>query len=208
LIQGENNMSVLVGLKAPDFTVPAVLASGEIVDKFNLHEHLKGKYGLVFFYPLDFTFVCPSELIAVDHRMDAFKERNVEVVAVSIDSHFTHNAYRNTPTASGGIGPVQYTLAADIMHNICRSYGVEHPAAGVALRAAFIIDSNGIVRSQIVNDLPIGRNVDEILRTIDAVQFFDRHGEVCPAGWQKGKAGMKASPAGVASYLAEHSESL
>ncbi len=201
-------MSVLVGLKAPDFTVPAVLASGEIVDKFNLHEHLKGKYGLVFFYPLDFTFVCPSELIAVDHRMDAFRERNVEVVAVSIDSHFTHNAYRNTPVESGGIGPVQYTLAADITHMICKSYGVEHPVAGVALRGAFIVDLNGVVRSQIVNDLPIGRNVDEILRTIDAVQFFDEHGEVCPAGWEKGKAGMKASPKGVASYLAEHSDAL
>lgn len=201
-------MSVLVGLKAPDFTVPAVLGSGEIVDKFSLHEHLKGKYGLVFFYPLDFTFVCPSELIAVDHRMDAFKERNVEVVAVSIDSHFTHNAYRNTPTESGGIGPVRYTLAADITHAVCKSYGVEHPVAGVALRGAFIIDLNGVVRSQIVNDLPIGRNVDEILRIIDAVQFFDQHGEVCPAGWQKGKAGMKASPQGVASYLAAHSDTL
>jgi len=204
----ENNMSVLVGLKAPDFTVPAVLSTGEIVDKFNLHEQIKGRYGLVFFYPLDFTFVCPSELIAIDHRMNEFKQRNVEVVAVSIDSHFTHNAYRNTPVSAGGIGPVQYTLAADIKHAICQSYGVEHPVAGVALRGAFIIDANGIVRSQIVNDLPIGRNVDEIIRTIDAVQFFDKHGEVCPAGWKKGEVGMKASPNGVAAYLSEHAESL
>lgn len=201
-------MSVLVGHKAPDFTVPAVLGSGQIVDKFNLHEHIKGKYGLVFFYPLDFTFVCPSELIAVNHRMSAFKERNVEVVAVSVDSHFTHNAYRNTPVEAGGIGPVEYTLAADITHAICKSYGVEHPVAGVALRGAFIIDANGVVRSQIVNDLPIGRSVDEILRLIDAVQFFDQHGEVCPAGWQKGKAAMKASPQGVAAYLAEHAKTL
>ncbi|KTC64760.1 peroxiredoxin (alkyl hydroperoxide reductase subunit C) (plasmid) [Legionella adelaidensis] len=201
-------MSVLVGRKAPDFTVPAVLASGEIVEKFNLHEALKNKYGLVFFYPLDFTFVCPSELIALDHRMDEFKNRDVEVVAVSIDSQFTHNAYRNTSVKAGGIGHVKYTLAADITHTICQSYGVEHPVAGVAFRGAFVIDKNGVVRSQIVNDLPIGRNVDEILRIIDAVQFFEENGEVCPAGWEKGKAGMKASPQGVAEYLSEHSEKL
>lgn len=200
--------TVLVGRKAPDFTVAAVKGSGEIVDKFNLHEHIKGKYGVVFFYPLDFTFVCPSELIALDHRMDEFSARNVEVIAVSIDSHFTHNAYRNTPVNKGGIGPVHYTMAADMTHSICQSYGVEHPVAGVALRGAFIIDTNGVVRSQTVNDLPIGRNIDEILRTIDAVQYFEEHGEVCPAGWKKGDAGMKASPDGVAEYLAQHSESL
>ena len=201
-------MSVLVGRKAPDFTVPAVLGTGEIVDKFNLHDRLKDKYGLVFFYPLDFTFVCPSELIALDHRMEDFISRGVEVVAVSIDSHFTHNAYRNTPAEKGGIGNVRYTLAADMTHSICQAYGVEHPVAGVAFRGAFIIDKNGVVRSQTVNDLPIGRNIDELLRIIDAVQFFEENGEVCPAGWQKGKAGMKASPQGVAAYLAEHSESL
>jgi len=201
-------MSVLVGRKAPDFTVAAVLGSGEIIDQFNLYEHLNGKYGVVFFYPLDFTFVCPSELIALDHRIEEFKARNVEVVAVSIDSHYTHNAYRNTPVKNGGIGPVRYTMAADMNHSICQSYGIEHPAAGVAFRASFIIDTNGIVRSQIVNDLPIGRNVDEIIRTLDAVQFFEEHGEVCPAGWKKGDAGMKASPQGVAHYLAEHSDSL
>lgn len=201
-------MSVLVGRKAPDFTVAAVMGTGEINDKFNLHEHLKGKYGLVFFYPLDFTFVCPSELIALDHRIEEFKSRNVEVITVSIDSHFTHNAYRNTPINQGGIGPVRYTMAADMTHSICQSYGVEHPAAGIAFRGAFIIDTNGIVRSQIVNDLPIGRNIDELLRTIDAVQFFEEKGEVCPAGWKKGSAGMKASPQGVAEYLSEHSGSL
>lgn len=201
-------MSVLVGRKAPDFTVPAVLGSGEIVDKFNLHEHLRGKYGLVFFYPLDFTFVCPSELIALNHRMDEFVNRGVQVVAVSIDSHFTHNAYRNTPVQNGGIGPVKYTLAADMTHAVCQAYGVEHPVAGVAFRGAFVIDKNGMVRSQIVNDLQIGRNLDEILRIIDAVQFFEENGEVCPAGWEKGKAGMKASPQGVAQYLSEHSDSL
>jgi peroxiredoxin (alkyl hydroperoxide reductase subunit C) len=201
-------MSVLVGRKAPDFTVPAVLGSGEIVDKFNLHDSIKGKYGLVFFYPLDFTFVCPSELIALDHRMNDFKSRGVEVVAVSIDSHFTHNAYRHTSIKDGGIGPVTFTLAADMTHAICQSYGVEHPVAGVAFRGAFIIDKQGMVRSQTVNDLPIGRNIDELLRLIDAVQYFEEHGEVCPAGWTKGQSGMKASPKGVAEYLSEHAGSL
>jgi peroxiredoxin (alkyl hydroperoxide reductase subunit C) len=140
--------------------------------------------------------------------MEEFRSRNVEVVAVSIDSQFTHNAYRKTSVKDGGIGEVEFTLAADMTHSICQSYGVEHPAAGVAFRAAFVIDKKGMVRSQIVNDLPIGRNIDELIRIIDAVQFSEEHGEVCPAGWQKGKAGMKASPTGVAEYLAEHSESL
>jgi peroxiredoxin (alkyl hydroperoxide reductase subunit C) len=201
-------MSVLVGRKAPDFTVSAVLGSGQMEDKYNLHENIKGKYGLVFFYPLDFTFVCPSEIIALDHRLSEFKNRNVEVVTVSIDSQFTHNAYRNTPIKSGGIGPVGFTMAADVTHSICQSYGVEHPVAGVAFRAAFIIDTNGVVRAQVVNDLPIGRNIDELLRLIDAVQHFEENGEVCPAGWQKGKAGMKASTHGVADYLNEHSDKL
>ena len=200
-------MSVLVTRKAPDFTAPAVLANGEIAE-FNLETALKGKYGLIFFYPLDFTFVCPSELIALDHRIKEFQQRHVEVIAVSIDSQFTHNAYRQTPVKQGGIGPVHFTMVADITHSICQAYGVEHPAAGVALRGAFIIDKTGVVRSQIVNDLPIGRNIDELLRIIDAMQFFEEHGEVCPAGWEKGKAGMKASAQGVADYLSNHSDDL
>ena len=151
-------MSVLVGRKAPDFTVSAVLGSGQLVDKFNLHEQIKGKYALVFFYPLDFTFVCPSELIALDHRMQAFLDRGVEVISVSIDSHFTHNAYRNTPVKAGGIGPVRFTMAADMTHSICQAYGVEHPVAGVALRGAFIIDNHGVVRSQVVNDFETWMN--------------------------------------------------
>ena len=201
-------MSVLVGRKAPDFTVPAVLGNGEIVSKFNLHDETKGEYVVVFFYPLDFTFLCPSELIALDHRMPDFTSRGVKVVSVSIDSHFTHNAYRNTPINQGGIGPVNYTMAADMSHSVCQAYGVEHPVAGVALRAAFIIDKDGIVRAQMVNDLPIGRDIDELLRLVDAVQFADEHGEVCPAGWKKGQVGMKASPQGVVEYLAEHSGKL
>ncbi len=200
-------MGVLVGKEAPDFTVPAVLGNGEIVDAFNLKEAIKGKYGLVFFYPLDFTFVCPSELIALDHRMEDFKARNVEVIGVSIDSHFTHNAWRNTPVNEGGIGPVKYTLAADISHSICKAYDVE-AGAGVAFRGAFLIDKEGNVRSQIVNDLPLGRNMDELIRLVDALQFHEEHGEVCPAGWQKGDKGMTASPDGVAAYLSDNAESL
>src|SRR3990167_8205171 len=145
-------MTVLVTAQAPDFSVPAVLAGGEIVNTYHFKEAIKDKYALVFFYPLDFTFVCPSELIALDHAMSEFKARGVEVVGVSIDSHFTHNAWRNTPVDQGGIGEAQYTLVADVAHNIARAYGVEHPEAGVALRGAFIIDKEGVVRSQIVND--------------------------------------------------------
>lgn len=201
-------MSVLVGRQAPDFSVPAVLASGKIEEKFNLSANIKNKYGLIFFYPLDFTFVCPSELIALDNRIEEFKNRNVEVIAVSIDSHFTHNAWRNTPRDKGGIGPVRYTIAADMTHAICQAYGVEHPQAGVALRGAFIIDKNGIIRAQMVYDLPLGRNMGEIIRAIDALHFHEQHGEVCPAGWNKGDKGMKASPEGVARYLADNSEKL
>jgi peroxiredoxin 2/4 len=200
-------MGVLVGKPAPDFNVAAVLGSGEIVDSYKRSEAMAGKYGLVFFYPLDFTFVCPSELIALDHRMDKFRELGVEVVAVSIDSQFTHNAWRNTSVKDGGIGPVSYTMAADINHDICRAYDVQS-AGGVAFRGAFIIDRNGLVRAQLVNDLPLGRNVDELIRLVEALQFTDEHGEVCPAGWNKGDKGMNASPAGVAAYLAENADAL
>ncbi len=201
-------MSVLVGRPAPDFTAAAVLGNGEIVDSFNLTEAIKGKTAVVFFYPLDFTFVCPSELIAFDHRMDEFKKRGVEVIGVSIDSQFTHNAWRNTPVDKGGIGQVQYTLVADVKHDICKAYDVEHPEAGVAFRGSFLIDKEGQVRHQVVNDLPLGRNVDEMLRMIDALQFHEEHGDVCPAGWEKGDKGMDASPEGVASYLVDNADSL
>lgn len=198
----------LVSRQAPDFTVAAVLGTGEIVNRYNFKEATMGKYALVFFYPLDFTFVCPSELIALDHAMAEFKARNVEVISVSIDSQFTHNAWRNTPVDKGGIGAVKYTMAADVAHTIARSYGVEHPEAGVALRGAFIIDDKGVVRSELINDLPLGRNMSEILRLIDALQFTEKHGEVCPANWKKGDKGMTASPTGVAAYLAENADSL
>lgn len=201
-------MGVLVGRKAPDFTAPAVLGDGSIVDEFHFASATKSKYAVVFFYPLDFTFVCPSELIAFDHRLEEFKKRNCEVIGVSIDSHFTHNAWRNTPVNQGGIGPVGYTLVADMTHNICKAYDVETPDGAVAFRGSFLIDRQGVVRHQIVNDLPLGRDIDEMLRMVDALQFFEEHGEVCPAGWNKGKKGMKADPKGVAEYLASEAGKL
>ncbi|MEI7796979.1 MAG: peroxiredoxin C [Methylococcaceae bacterium] len=201
-------MSVLVGKQAPDFTVPAVLGNGEIVDSFNFAEATQGKYAIIFFYPLDFTFVCPSELIALDHRMEEFTKRNVEVIAVSIDSHFTHNAWRNTPINQGGIGAVKYTMAADLSHSIVNAYDVAVEGVGIAYRGAFLIDTTGKVRHQVVNDLPLGRDMDELLRMVDALQFHEEHGEVCPAGWKKGDAGMNASPAGVAEYLATNEAKL
>ncbi len=200
-------MAVLTGKPAPDFVCPAVLGSGEIVNDFHFAKEICNRYALLFFYPLDFTFVCPSELIALDHRMDAFRARGVTVVAVSIDSHFTHNAWRNTAVKDGGIGPVQYTMAADLTRQIARDYDVQTDG-GVAYRAAFLIDPQGIVRSQQVNDLPLGRNIDELLRLVDALQFHAEHGEVCPAGWQKGDAGMQANPDGVAQYLRQHADKL
>jgi len=201
-------MGVLVGRQAPDFTAAAVLGDGSIVDNYTFSEATKGKYAVVFFYPLDFTFVCPSELIAFDHRLNEFKSRGVELIGVSIDSQFTHNAWRNTAVNDGGIGPVGYTLVADVKHTICQDYDVEHPEAGVAFRGSFLIDKNGLVRHQVVNDLPLGRNIDEMLRMIDALQFTEEHGEVCPAGWNKGNKGMQASPEGVAAYLSENSDKL
>ncbi len=201
-------MSVLVGRPAPDFTAPAVLGNGDIVDEFHFEEAIAGKYAVLFFWPLDFTFVCPSELIAFDHRLDEFKKRGVEVIGVSIDSHFTHNAWRNTPINQGGIGPVGYPMVADMTHAICRAYDVETPNGTVAFRGSFLVDREGTVRHQVVNDLPLGRDIDEMLRMVDALQFTEEHGEVCPAGWNKGDKGMTASPDGVASYLAEKSASL
>jgi len=201
-------MGVLVGRAAPDFTAAAVLGSGEIVDSFTLSEAVKGKKAVIFFYPLDFTFVCPSELIAFDKRLEEFTKRGVEVIGVSIDSQFSHNAWRNTAINDGGIGPVKYTLVADTKHEICQAYDVEHPEAGVAFRASFLSDEDLQVRHQVVNDLPLGRNVDEMLRMVDALNFTQEHGEVCPAGWQDGDKGMDASTEGVAAYLSENADKL
>jgi len=199
-------MAVLVGKQAPDFTATAVYGNNEIKE-LKLSQ-FKGKPVVLFFYPLDFTFVCPSELIAFDHRLEEFKQRGVEVIGVSIDSQFTHLAWKNTPVKEGGIGQVGYPLVADVKHEICRAYDVELEAAGVALRGSFLIDKNGTVMHQVVNMLPLGRNIDEMLRMVDALQFFEEHGEVCPAGWNKGKPGMTATPEGVASYLAKNAKKL
>ena len=201
-------MAVLVGKPAPDFTAVAVMGNNEMNESFNLKKHIAGKAAVIFFYPLDFTFVCPSELIAFDHRLAEFKSRGVEVIGVSIDSQFTHLAWKNTPVNNGGIGQVGYPLVADIKHEICKAYDVELEGAGVALRGSFLIDKNGVVRHQVVNDLPLGRDIDEMLRMVDALQCHEVHGEVCPAGWNKGKAGMNASTAGVAKYLADHAKEL
>ncbi len=199
-------MAVLVGKQAPDFTANAVLGNNEI-KSIKFSEFTKGKYAVVFFYPLDFTFVCPSELIAFDHRLEEFKKRNVEVLSVSIDSQFTHLAWKNTPVDKGGIGKVGYAMVADVTHEIAKAYDVES-AGGVAFRGSFLIDKKGMVQHQVVNNLPLGRNIDEMLRMVDALQFTEEHGEVCPAGWSKGKAGMSASPDGVAKYLASHAKEL
>ncbi|PLX61769.1 peroxiredoxin [Sedimenticola selenatireducens] len=198
-------MSVLVAKQAPDFTAQAVMPDNSFAD-LTLSSY-QGKYVVLFFYPLDFTFVCPSELIAFNHRLEEFKKRNVEVIGVSIDSHFSHLAWKNTPVNNGGIGNVQYPLVADISKEITNAYDL-NTGPGIALRGSFLIDREGVVQHQVVNNLPLGRNIDEMLRMVDALQFTEEHGEVCPAGWKQGEAGMKGSTEGVAEYLAEHAETL
>ncbi|MBD3386524.1 redoxin domain-containing protein [candidate division KSB1 bacterium] len=195
-------MSVLVNKSAPDFTAPVVMPDGSIQENFKLSS-LKGKYVVLFFWPLDFTFVCPTEIIAHDHRIDQFNKRGVQVVGVSIDSQYTHFAWRNTPVNQGGIGEVDFCMVADVRHTITRDYGIEHDD-GVALRASFLIDKEGIVQHQVVNNLPLGRNVDEMLRMVDALQYYEKNGEVCPAGWQKGESGMDESAPGVSDYLSKN----
>jgi peroxiredoxin (alkyl hydroperoxide reductase subunit C) len=198
-------MSVLVAKQAPDFTAMAVMPNNTF-EELTLSS-FKGKYVVMFFYPLDFTFVCPSELIAFDHRLEEFKKRNVEVIGVSIDSHFSHLAWKNTAVNNGGIGNVQYPLVADISKEVTAAYDMT-TGPGIALRGSFLIDKEGVVQHQVVNNLPLGRNIDEMLRMVDALQFTEEHGEVCPAGWKQGEAGMKGSTEGVAEYLAEHAETL
>lgn len=200
-------MSVLVGKEAPDFTATAIMADNSINEKFSLKQHIKGKFGLVFFWPLDFTFVCPSEIIAFNNRINEFKLRKTEVVGVSVDSHFTHLAWKNTPVEKGGIGNIQFPMVADLTKTIARDYDVLMGDA-VALRGTFLIDEKGIVRHQIINDLPLGRNVDEAIRMVDALHFHNENGEVCPAGWNKGDGGMKPTSDGVASFLADKAAAL
>ncbi len=198
-------MSVLVTKPAPDFTAEAVFPDGSF-GNVTLSE-FKGKYVALFFYPLDFTFVCPTEIIAFDHRIEEFKSRGVEVLGCSIDSKFSHWAWRNTKVKDGGIGEIGYTLVSDLSKQIGRDYDVLFDGMK-CLRASFLIDKAGIVQHQVVNALSLGRNVDEMLRTIDALQFSEENGEVCPAGWEKGKAGFKGSAAGVAEYLSKNARKL
>ncbi|MBF0197982.1 MAG: peroxiredoxin [Planctomycetes bacterium] len=194
-------MSTLVTQPAPDFTATAVMADNTI-GELKLSDY-KGKYTVLFFYPLDFTFVCPSEIIAFDKAVDKFASKNAQVLGVSVDSQFSHFAWKNTPVEKGGIGNVQFPLVADLDKNIAKEYGVLFNDS-IALRGLFIIDKEGIVRHALVNDLPLGRNVDEALRILDALQFTEEHGEVCPANWKDGDEAMKPTADGVADYLAKH----
>jgi peroxiredoxin (alkyl hydroperoxide reductase subunit C) len=195
-------MKPLVTNEAPDFTAIAVMPDNTFNEAFSLSA-LRGKYVLLFFYPLDFTFVCPSEILAFNKAVGAFKEKNCEVIGVSIDSHFSHLAWKNTAINDGGIGNVQFPLVADLDKSISENYGVLLDM-GIALRGLYLIDKEGIIRHQVVNDLPLGRNVDEALRMLDALQFTEEHGDVCPANWNKGDDAMEPTAEGVAKYLAEH----
>ncbi len=198
---------MLVTQKAPDFTAAAVLEDGSIVEDFNLYKNFGEKGTVLFFYPLDFTFVCPSEIIAFSHRIDEFKSRGINVIGCSVDSQFSHFAWRETPVEKGGIGRVKYPLVADLSKQIAKDYDVLLDG-GVALRGSFLIDTDGTIRHAVINDLPLGRNIDEMLRMVDAMLFTNEHGEVCPAGWEKGQEGMKPDSDGVAEYLAKHENDL
>jgi peroxiredoxin 2/4 len=193
----------LVTKQAPDFTADAVMADNSF-GQITLSSY-QGKYVYLLFYPLDFTFVCPSEILAFNKKLDEFKSRNCELLSISIDSKFTHLAWKNTKVEDGGIGQVQFPMVADLNKEITKAYGIEHPAS-VALRGLFLIDPKGVVRHCVINDLPLGRSVDEALRMLDALQFTDTHGEVCPANWKQGDEAMKPTAEGVASYLAKHAK--
>ena len=214
-------MSVLVGKKAPDFNAKAVINGNDIVDNFTLSQFEGNKYVALFFYPADFTFVCPTELIAFQQQIEAFKSRNVEVIGVSTDSEFSHWKWLQTEKNQGGIKGVTYPLVADSGMTIAENYDVlageyDFNEAGhitftgtpMAYRGLFLVDKQGIVRHQVVNDMPLGRNIDEVIRMVDALQFSEEHGEVCPAGWQKGDSGMKPTAKGVAEYLTDKADNL
>jgi peroxiredoxin (alkyl hydroperoxide reductase subunit C) len=195
-------MSTLVTKEAPDFTATAVMGDNSFNEEYKLSD-LRGKYAVVFFYPLDFTFVCPSEIIAFDKAYEKFQAKNCEVVGVSVDSHFSHWAWKNTPVDQGGIGQIKFPLVADLTKQISRDFGVLFNDA-IALRGLFLIDKEGVVRHAVINDLPLGRNVDEALRMLDALQFTEEHGEVCPANWIAGDEAMKPTAEGVAEYLSKN----
>jgi len=196
-------MSTLIGKSAPEVKGPAVMPNNSIKEDFSLDAY-KGKYVVLFFYPLDFTFVCPTEIIEFNKKLGEFKERNTEVVGVSVDSQFTHLAWKNTPVDQGGIGDIQYPLVADLTKQISSDYGVLIEDAGVALRGTFLIDKEGVIKHAVVNDLGLGRNIDETLRMVDALHHHEQYGEVCPANWNKGDDAMTPTPDGVAGYLKKH----
>jgi peroxiredoxin (alkyl hydroperoxide reductase subunit C) len=200
-------MSILVGKAAPNFVATAVMANNDINNNFDLTKYLNGDVGVVFFYPLDFTFVCPTEIIAFNHRLGDFSSRGVKVVAISVDSHFSHYAWKETPVSRGGIGNVQMPMVADLNKSISKDYGILFNES-IALRASFLIDKQGIVRHQVVNDFPLGRNVDEMLRMVDALAHHQEFGEVCPAGWNKGEDAMKPNAEGVSDYLTSNADKL
>ena len=191
----------LVTKQAPLFEAEAVMPNNSF-KKISLSSY-RGKYVLIFFYPLDFTFVCPSEILAFNRQLNDFKAKSCEVLGISVDSIYTHLAWKNTPIDQGGIGPVQFPLVSDIAKTISTDYGVLLEG-GVSLRGLFLVDTDGAIRHELVNDLPLGRNVEEALRVIDALQFFEKHGDVCPANWRPGEDAMKPTPEGVADYLSKH----
>ncbi|MBU3662956.1 MAG: peroxiredoxin [Bacteroidetes bacterium] len=214
-------MTMLVGKKAPHFSADAVVNGGDFEENFSLGQYVGKKAVLFFFYPLDFTFVCPTEIIAFQEKIEEFEKRGVQVVGCSIDSKFSHWAWLNTPKSQGGIQGVAYPLVADVNKTIATNYGVlagrytyndneelewvgDNGENAVAYRGLFLIDKNGVVRHQVVNDMPLGRNIDEALRMIDALQYFEEKGEVCPANWEQGKDAMSATAEGVAKYLGSH----
>jgi peroxiredoxin (alkyl hydroperoxide reductase subunit C) len=197
-------MTSLVTRPAPDFTATAVLGDDTFDEAFTLSA-LRGKYVILFFYPLDFTFVCPTEILAFDEALDEFRSRNVEVVGVSVDSHYSHLAWKHTPVDDGGIGPIRFPLVSDLKKEISRSYEVLYNDE-VALRGLFLIDREGVIRHAVINDLPLGRNVSEALRMVDALRFHEEKGEVCPANWSEGDAGMEESHDGVVDYLSKFSK--
>tara|TARA_R110002126_G_scaffold41590_6_gene120839 strand:+ start:5226 stop:5825 length:600 start_codon:yes stop_codon:yes gene_type:complete len=199
-------MASLINTKAPDFRAPAVMPDGT-TKEVSLGDYA-GKYVALFFYPKDFTFVCPSELIAFDNRMAEFEKRGVQVLGVSMDDADTHARWRKTAVNDGGIGELNYPLIADTSKSMTNDYNVLHAASGLSLRATFLMDQSGTIQHVVTNNLPLGRDLDELLRMIDALQFHEKHGEVCPAGWTPGKKAMAATPEGVAAYLTENAKGL
>ena len=203
----EFNMNPFIGKSAPNFEAKVVMPDNSIVAEFNLKKYLKGHKGIVFFYPLDFTFVCPSEIIAFNNRLGEFSIRNTKIVAISVDSHFSHHAWKAMPVNKGGIGNIQFPLVSDLKKEISTAYNVLNED-GISYRATFLIDEQFNIRHYLINDLPLGRNVDETIRMIDALDHHTTHGEVCPAGWKKGDQGMSPTHQGVSDYLTSNAERL